>query len=210
MSRITFAQALQAFMGDKDAATAIVGDAIRAAVTLYCAHGNDGHIVEALRFVASLKGASVKVRALQAGVQASGLSLKGPEGKQRAVYAHCAAAKGGEQSEAFGERAEADFSLAVGEVFTTPTKPAKADPAKVAARAMEALEGLTDKQLMAALSTHAGADMLARIARLQSVAAAEAAKAADRSGKVAAATIERAKAAAAAAEQPAAEQPAEA
>lgn len=165
---INLSHAVAAFLGDAGAAVSIVGAALHSAIGTLAQHGTRAPIDKAAAIVAAIKGTGRRDVAMREGWAAALVVVKG--------------IKAGRHDEAgateLADKAAEAFELAAGAILNTVTVKAKADPAKVAARAFAVLKGLTDAQLTRALTGADAADVLASIARVQAGATVKATKAA--------------------------------
>ena len=159
MSKLT--ATIQAFLGNAEAAVTLLGDALCAAVIVMAQHGTRAPVDEAITLIEALKGRTLKEKAARAGLAA--------------VVDQIRAFKPGtitkEDAATIGAAVASGFVLAAVELMTAP-KVTYAKPAatNVATRAVKTLAELTDTQVSAMLKTAAGADMLARFARVQAIA----------------------------------------
>jgi hypothetical protein len=159
MSKLT--HTLQAFLGNAEAAVSLLGDALCAAVITMAQHGTRAPVDEAIALIEALKGRTLKEKAARAGLAAVIAQIRGF--KPGTVTKDDAAT--------IGAAVASGFVLAAVELMTAPkvtyAKPSGAD---VASRALKTLAELNDAQVSALLKTAAGADLMARMARVQAVA----------------------------------------
>lgn len=169
---ITLRAAIAVFLGDAEGAVNMLADTLAASVSLMLQHGTKAPVDDAIKVALSVKGSTVRVRALRAGFtavydvdadkQASGIlcDAMGKAGKVKAQ----------DKAQEIADTISSAFTLAAVEVMTAQTAPkAKAKPAVVAARAIAALAALTDAQFGAAIGANEWADLMARADRLQAV-----------------------------------------
>lgn len=162
---------LSAFLGDVEAGTIIVGDALHAAVVTMAQHGTRAPVDEAVKMIDALSLRSVREKALRAGLDAVRGAIKGIKaGKVTA-----------DAAQTLGADISASFVLACGEVLTAPKAPPVKAPADIVARAVKALAGVSDAALSKALRDAGAADLLTRLQALDSAnKAADAVKVAQR------------------------------
>lgn len=145
---------IAAFLGDAESAVSIVGDALSAAVTLMAQHGTRQPVDDAIALIEKLSGRTLRERAIKAGLSAVSVNIKMIKvGKTTAADA-----------ETMGNDTACAFTLAAVETLTAIKAPGKkATASETAARALKALKGLSDVQILAMLKTPDGADLLTRV-----------------------------------------------
>lgn len=148
---------LQAFIGNPEAAVTLVGEALETAVITMARHGTRAPVDEAIKFIDALTGRSDREKALKAGLQAVRGIIKGIQAGKSTPEA----AKG-----VAGDVAR-EFVTACAEYLTTPRAKAVKPAADVAAKALKALAGLTDAQMLKALATNEGRDLYTRLHALK-------------------------------------------
>lgn len=160
----------QSFIGDREALVSIVSDGIRDAVAVAAIHGTQAPLIEALSFVATLKGTKRAYVALREGVKATGLAMS-TDGKRVTAQGLTVGKMTKDKGEALGVTMGEAFTLAASSILTASTDKGELSPMDKAERAFKALSGLTDSQLLKAFNTSTGADILAALARAQATAA---------------------------------------
>lgn len=160
----------QSFIGDREALVSIVSDGIASAVTVAAVHGTQAPLVEALSFVATLKGTKRAYIALREGVKATGLTIS-TDGKRVSAQGLTVGKMTKEKGEALGVAMGEAFTLAASAILTAQVDKAELSPSDKADRAFKALSGLTDAQLLKAFNTSTGLDILAALSRAQAAQA---------------------------------------